>query len=60
MPETLATAPVDRLPHHAHVVPTEGDSFRLAEAAKRKGVVKPNVDSGRVCRRIVDEIRQTS
>jgi DNA replication protein DnaC len=39
MPKTLATATVDRLLHHAHVVVTEGDSFRLAEAAKGKGVV---------------------
>lgn len=32
MPKTLATATVDRLLHHAHVVVTQGDSFRLPEA----------------------------
>jgi hypothetical protein len=32
MPKTLATATVDRLLHHAHVVLTEGASYRLAEA----------------------------
>jgi len=39
MPKTLATATVDRLLHHAHVVVTEGDSFRLTEATAGKGVV---------------------
>jgi DNA replication protein DnaC len=39
MPKTIATATVDRLLHHAHVAVTEGDSFRLAEATKGKGVV---------------------
>lgn len=29
MPKTLATATVDRLLHHAHVVVTQGESFRL-------------------------------
>jgi hypothetical protein len=29
---------VDRLLHHAHVVVTEGDSFRLAAAAKERVV----------------------
>ena len=32
MPKTLATATVDRLLHHAHLVLTQGDSHRLAEA----------------------------
>ena len=32
MPKTLATAAVDRLLHHAHVVLTEGTSLRLTEA----------------------------
>ena len=32
MPKTLATATVDRLMHHAHLVLTKGDSHRLAEA----------------------------
>ena len=38
MPKTLATATVDRLLHHAHVVLTEGASYRLAEATAGKGV----------------------
>jgi DNA replication protein DnaC len=38
MPKTLATATVDRLLHHAHVVVTQGDSFRLAQATTGKGV----------------------
>ena len=39
MPKTLATATVDRLLHHAHIVLTEGTSLRLAEATAGKGVV---------------------
>jgi hypothetical protein len=39
MPTGLATATVDRLLHHAHVVLTEGSSLRLAEALAGKGVV---------------------
>jgi DNA replication protein DnaC len=39
MPKTLATATVDRLLHHAHLVVTEGPSLRLAEATEGKGVV---------------------
>lgn len=39
MPKTLATATVDRLLHHAHVVVTQGDSHRLAEATTARGVV---------------------
>jgi len=38
MPKTLATATVDRLLHHAHLVATKGDSHRLAEALAGKGV----------------------
>ena len=38
MPKSLATATVDRLMHHAHVVLTEGTSLRLAEALAGKGV----------------------
>jgi hypothetical protein len=37
-PKTLATATVDRLLHHAHVVLTEGGSHRLAEATSGKAV----------------------
>jgi DNA replication protein DnaC len=39
MPKTLATATVDRMLHHAHLVLTKGDSHRLAEALAGKGVV---------------------
>jgi DNA replication protein DnaC len=39
MPKTLATATVDRLLHHAHVVATEGTSLRLSEATAGRGVV---------------------
>lgn len=39
LPKTLATATVDRLLHHAHLVVTEGSSLRLAEATAGKGVV---------------------
>ena len=42
MPKTLATATVDRLLHHAHLVTTKGDSHRLAEALAGKGVVPLN------------------
>ncbi len=39
MPKTLATATVDRLLHHAHVVLTEGTSLRLSEATEGRGVM---------------------
>lgn len=39
MPKTLATAAVDRLLHHAHVVVTEGSSLRLTDATTGKGVM---------------------
>ncbi len=39
MPKTLATATVDRLLHHAHVVLTEGTSLRLADATNGRGVM---------------------
>lgn len=38
MPATLAAATVDRLLHHAHIVMTSGDSFRLTEATNGQGV----------------------
>jgi DNA replication protein DnaC len=38
MPKTLATAAVDRLMHHAHLVETNGDSHRLAQALSGQGV----------------------
>jgi DNA replication protein DnaC len=39
MPKTLATATVDRLLHHAHVIITDGqESYRLAQATAGKGV----------------------
>jgi DNA replication protein DnaC len=39
MDKNLATALVDRLLHHAHVVFTDGESVRLADATSGKGVV---------------------
>lgn len=39
MPKALAGPTVDRLLHHAHILITEGDSQRLAEAMSGKGVV---------------------
>jgi DNA replication protein DnaC len=40
MPKTIATATVERLLHHAHVVITDGqDSYRLAQATAGKGVM---------------------
>ena len=39
MPKTLATAAVDRLLHHAHVVVTEGTSLRLTDATNGTGVM---------------------
>jgi DNA replication protein DnaC len=38
MPKTIANATVDRLMHHAHVVLTAGDSIRLTQATRGKGV----------------------
>jgi DNA replication protein DnaC len=38
MPRTIASALVDRLMHHAHVLVTTGDSVRLSDAADGKGV----------------------
>jgi DNA replication protein DnaC len=38
MPKTLATATVDRLLHHAHLVATQGESHRLQQALAGKGV----------------------
>lgn len=38
MDRTIATALVDRLLHHAHVLVTDGDSVRLADATAGKGV----------------------
>lgn len=38
MPKTLATATVDRLLHHAHLIITQGDSHRLQQALAGKGV----------------------
>ena len=39
MDKTIASALVDRLLHHAHVIVTEGGSVRLADATSGKGVV---------------------
>lgn len=38
MPPTLATATIDRLLHHAHVIQTTGDSVRLTQAKQGHGV----------------------
>jgi len=38
MPRTIASALVDRLMHHAHILLTTGDSVRLTDAADGKGV----------------------
>lgn len=38
LPATIATAAVDRFMHHAHLVLTEGDSYRLAQARAGEGV----------------------
>jgi len=43
MDKTIASALVDRLMHHAHVILTEGESVRLADATSGKGV-RPLVD----------------
>lgn len=42
MPKTLATAAVDRLLHHAHVIITEGTSLRLSQATAGYGVIPLN------------------
>lgn len=39
MDKTIASALVDRLLHHAHVLVTDGESVRLADAMSGKGVV---------------------
>jgi DNA replication protein DnaC len=39
MPKTLATAAVDRLLHHAHVIVTDQGAHRLEEALAGKGVI---------------------
>ena len=39
MDKTIASALVDRLMHHAHVVVTDGQSVRLEDALAGKGVV---------------------
>jgi DNA replication protein DnaC len=38
MDKTIASALVDRLMHHAHVVVPDGESVRLADAFAGKGV----------------------
>lgn len=39
MDKTIASALVDRLMHHAHLIVTEGESVRLADAIAGKGVM---------------------
>lgn len=43
-PKGLATAAVDRLLHHAHVIVTEGQSHRLTEAIDGRGVERLQVN----------------
>ena len=38
MPKTIATAAVDRLLHHTHMITTSGDSIRMSQARNGKGV----------------------
>ena len=38
VPKTIATAAVDRLLHHAHMITTSGDSIRMSQARNGKGV----------------------
>ncbi len=38
LPATIAGAAVDRFMHHAHIVVTEGESYRFAQARDGKGV----------------------
>jgi DNA replication protein DnaC len=38
MPKTMATAAIDRLMHHAHLIVTTGESFRFTEAKNGGGV----------------------
>ena len=38
MPKTIATAALDRLLHHAHMITTSGDSIRMSQARNGKGV----------------------
>jgi DNA replication protein DnaC len=46
MPKTLASAGVDRLMHHAHLVNTSGESFRLVQAKNGGGFI-PRVEGVR-------------
>jgi hypothetical protein len=49
MPKSLATATLDRLLHHAHVLATDGqDSYRLAQRPPPRGV-KPLTSSRPAC-----------
>jgi hypothetical protein len=42
MPNSLATATVDRLLHHAHACQTSGDFVLLTQAASGRGVTPLN------------------
>ncbi len=46
MPKSIATAAVDRLLHHAHLVDTSGRSVRLEEAMAGAGVVPLDKEPG--------------
>jgi DNA replication protein DnaC len=43
---TLTAAMLDRLLHHAHVVPIQGESFRLREK-RRAGVMAKKASTGK-------------
>jgi len=49
-PKGLATAAVDRLLHHAHVILTEGTSHRLTETVEGRGVRPLDPTDGRSTR----------
>lgn len=42
MPKTLATATVDRLLHHAHLIQTTGDSVRMTQALEKNRSTETN------------------
>jgi hypothetical protein len=41
----VATAILDRLPHHSHVLTIRGDSYRL-RAKRKSGLIKPPAADG--------------
>lgn len=49
MPQTLATATVDRLLHHAHVCRTSGTPIRITQALDGKEVTQLNLQPTMAC-----------